>query len=157
MKKWIGIAIMITAIAFMLSNLSSNNGNSNKLIEQIITKGPSFEYGILTDSFSIIKGVVKNGQTLGEILYTNHIDHPEINTIVNKSKEIFDVRSVNAGRKYTVMCATDSTEKAQYCVYEIDATNYVVFDLRNDIDVYKGKKQVTVKLKKALGTLKSSL
>ena len=29
MKKWFGIGIMITAIVFMLFNLSSNNGNTN--------------------------------------------------------------------------------------------------------------------------------
>ena len=48
-------------------------------------------------------------------------------------------------------------KKAQYFIYEIDATNYVVFDLRNEIEVYKGKKPVTVKLKTASGTINSSL
>jgi hypothetical protein len=114
MKKWFGIGIMTTAIVFMLFNLSSNNEDTNKLVEQIAPKEPFFEYGILTDSFSVIKGVVKNGQTLGEILYTNHIDHPEIHKIVQKSKEIFDVRRVNAGKPYTVMCSKDSVKKAQH-------------------------------------------
>jgi murein DD-endopeptidase MepM/ murein hydrolase activator NlpD len=118
---------------------------------------PSYEYNILVDSFNVIKGSVKRGQTMGEILYLNHIDHFEINKIVDKSKGIFDVRRVNTGKKYTVICATDSTKKAQYFIYEIDATNYVVFDLRGEIDVYKGKKPVTVKLKTASGIIKSSL
>ena len=94
---------------------------------------------------------------MGEILYLNHIDHFEINKIVKKSKGIFDVRRVNTGKQYTVICATDSIKKAQYFIYEIDATNYVVFDLRGEIDVYKGKKPVTVKLKTASGIIKSSL
>ena len=51
------------------------------------------------------------------------IDHPEINTIVNKSKGIFDVRGINTGNSYTVICAPDSTEKAQYFVYEIALIN----------------------------------
>jgi len=157
MKKWFGILVMGTALLFMLANINKENMEETtiEVVEKI--KEPSYEYDILVDSFHVIKGVVKSGQTMGEILYANHIDHPEINEIVNKSKGIFDVRRVNAGKSYMVMCATDSTEKAQYFVYEIDATNYVVFDLRNKIDVYKGKKPVTVRLKTSSGTIKSSL
>ena len=156
MKKWFGILVMGTALLFMLSNI--NTKKKEVVVEQVeeIVE-PSYEYDILVDSFQVTKGVVKSGQTMGEILYLNHIDHPEINKIVQKSKGIFDVRRVNAGKNYTVICATDSTKKAQYFIYEIDATNYVVFDLRSEIDVYKGKKPVTVKLKTASGTIKSSL
>ena len=157
MKKWFGILVMGTALLFMLANINTANKEevTIEVEEQVIE--PSYAYNILVDSFQVTKGVVKSGQTMGEILYLNHIGHPEINEIVNKSKGIFDVRRVNAGKNYMVMCATDSTKKAQYFVYEIDATNYVVFDLRNEIDVYKGKKPVTVKLKTASGTIKSSL
>ena len=157
MKKWFGILVMGTALLFMLTNINKDKKAVEKLevIQEIVE--PSYEYNILVDSFNVIKGSVKRGQTMGEILYLNHIDHFEINKIVEKSKGIFDVRRVNTGKKYTVICATDSTKKAQYFIYEIDATNYVVFDLRGEIDVYKGKKPVTVKLKTASGIIKSSL
>ena len=148
---------MGTALLFMLTNINKDKKAVEKLevIQEIVE--PSYEYNILVDSFNVIKGSVKRGQTMGEILYLNHIDHFEINKIVEKSKGIFDVRRVNTGKKYTVICATDSTKKAQYFIYEIDATNYVVFDLRGEIDVYKGKKPVIVKLKTASGIIKSSL
>jgi murein DD-endopeptidase MepM/ murein hydrolase activator NlpD len=157
MKKWFGILVMGTALLFMLTNINKDKKAVEKLevIQEIVK--PSYEYNILVDSFNVIKGSVKRGQTMGEILYLNHIDHFEINKIVEKSKGIFDVRRVNTGKKYTVICASDSTKKAQYFIYEIDATNYVVFDLRGEIDVYKGKKPVTVKLKTASGIIKSSL
>jgi murein DD-endopeptidase MepM/ murein hydrolase activator NlpD len=157
MKKWFGILVMGTALLFMLTNINKDKKEVEKLevIQEIVE--PSYEYNILVDSFNVIKGSVKRGQTMGEILYLNHIDHFEINKIVEKSKGIFDVRRVNTGKKYTVICASDSTKKAQYFIYEIDATNYVVFDLRGEIDVYKGKKPVTGKLKTASGIIKSSL
>jgi len=157
MKKWFGILVMGIALLFMLTNINKDKKAVEKLevIAEIVE--PSYEYNILVDSFNVIKGFVKSGQTMGEILYLNHINHFEINRIVEKSKGIFDVRRVNTGKKYTVICASDSTKKAQYFIYEIDATNYIVFDLRGEIDVYKGKKPVTVKLKTASGTIKSSL
>ena len=157
MKKWFGILVMGTALLFMLTNINKDKKEVEKLefIQEIVE--PSYEYNILVDSFNVIKGSVKRGQTMGEILYLNHIDHFEINKIVEKSKGIFDVRRVNTGKKYTVICASDSTKKAKYFIYEIDAINYVVFDLRGEIDVYKGKKPVTVKLNTASGIIQSSL
>ena len=118
---------------------------------------PKYEYGILVDSFKVIKDIVKPNQTLGEILYFNHIDHPQINKIVNASKNIFDVRRINAGQNYTVICSKDSIDKAKFFIYEIDPVNYVVFDLTKDMSVFLGKKDIEVRLKKAKGDINNSL
>ena len=118
---------------------------------------PKYEYGILVDSFKVIKDIVKPNQTLGEILYFNHIDHPQINKIVNASKNIFDVRRINAGQNYTVICSKDSIDKAKFFIYEIDPVNYVVFDLTKDMSVFLGKKDIEVRLKKTTGDINNSL
>jgi murein DD-endopeptidase MepM/ murein hydrolase activator NlpD len=157
MKKWIGIVLMVIALLFILSNI--NNEKTTKEIDEVVPKviEPEYAYGILVDSFNVTKGVVKQGQTLGEILYANHIDHPQIAEIVNKSKGIFDVRRVNAGKEFTIICADDSTEKACYFIYQEDPTNYIVMDLTNEVDVYRGKKEVTTKVNVAYGEINSSL
>lgn len=155
MKKWKGmIAVLMTCLIVLLilknkENKYTQNNNS--------APPPSFEYGILTDTFHIVKGTVKEGQTLGEILYLHHIDHPEIHQIVQKAKSIFDVRRVNSGKPYTLMCSQDSIKKAQVFIYEQDAINYVIFDLRSGVKVYKGQKKVEVRLKKKSSLIKSSL
>lgn len=157
MKKWIGIVLMVIALLFILSNI--NNEKKTKEIDEAAPEviEPEYVYGILVDTFNVTKGVVKQGQTLGEILYANHIDHPQIAEIVNKSKGIFDVRRVNAGKEFTIICVDDSTEKACYFIYQEDPTNYVVMDLTNEIDVYRGKKEVTTKVNVAYGEINSSL
>jgi murein DD-endopeptidase MepM/ murein hydrolase activator NlpD len=157
MKKWIGIVLMVIALFFILSNINNDNiiKGSDGVVQTVIE--PEYEYGILVDSFNVIKGVVKQGQTLGEILYANHIDHPQIAEIVNKSQGIFDVRRVNAGKEFTIICADDSTGKACYFIYQEDPTNYVVMDLTNEMDVYRGKKEVTTKVNVAYGEINSSL
>lgn len=157
MKKWIGIVLMVIALLFILSNI--NNEKTTKEIDEVVPEviEPEYVYGILVDTFNVTKGVVKQGQTLGEILYANHIDHPQIAEIVNKSKGIFDVRRVNAGKEFTIICVDDSTEKACYFIYQEDPTNYVVMDLTNEIDVYRGKKEVTTKVNVAYGEINSSL
>ena len=157
MNKWIGIVLMGVALLFILSTLDTTT--KEEITETVVGKivEPKYEYGILVDSFIVIKGIVKQGQTLGEILYENHINHPEIAEIARKSKDIFDVRRVNAGKEYTVICIDDSTEKASYFIYQENPTDYVVMDLTDGIDVYRGKKEVTTKLKVSYGEISSSL
>ena len=152
MKKRYGILLILIAGIIIFFNLKSSKDNAE---EEIVLKQPSFEYGILTDTFHVIKDTVKKGQTLGEIFYLHHIDHPQIHQIVQKSKSTFDVRRVNAGKPYMVMCSQDSIKKAEVLVYEQDAINYIVFDLRQGISVYRGKKEVVVRLKKKTSLIKS--
>ena len=157
MKKWIGIVLMGVALLFILSTLDTTT--KEEITDIVATEiiEPQYEYGILVDSFIVIKGTVKQDQTLGEILYANHINHPEIAEIVRKSKDIFDVRRVNPGKEYTVICVDDSTEQACYFIYQENPTNYVVIDLNDGIDVYRGKKEVTTKVNVAYGEINSSL
>jgi len=157
MNKWIGIVLMGVALLFILSTLDTTT--KEEITETVVGKivEPQYQYGILVDSFIVIKGTVKQDQTLSDILYANHINHPEIAEIVSKSKDIFDVRRINTGKEYTVICVDDSTEKACYFIYQENPTDFVVMDLTDGIDVYRGKKEVTTKLKVSYGEISSSL
>jgi len=148
---------MGVALLFILSTLDTTTKEEITDIVATEIVEPQYEYGILVDSFIVIKGTVNQGQTLGEILYENHINHPEIAEIVSKSKDIFDIRRVNTGKEYTVICVDDSTEKACYFIYQENPTDFVVMDLTDGIDVYRGKKEVTTKLEVSYGKISSSL
>ena len=154
MKKS-GLVLILVSLFFVFLNLNKKKKIlKDKEQEQTI---PSYEYGIYVDTFNVVKGVVKPGQTLGEILYANHIDHPEIAEIVKKAKNIFDVRRVKSGSEYTVICKKDSIDRAVYFIYQESLINYVVFDLIGEIDVYRGAKEVVTKLKKSQGKINHSL
>jgi murein DD-endopeptidase MepM/ murein hydrolase activator NlpD len=155
MKKWTGLILILLALLFILLNL---NGKKN-LPEEVKLKfsPPKFEYGILVDSLIVKKGLVKAGQTFGEILYANHIDHPQIAEIVEKSKKIFDFRRVNFGNEYTVISTMDSIQQVSYFIYQQNTTNYIVIDMTDGVDVYSGEKEITTKLIVSSGTITSSL
>jgi len=154
MKKWTGLFLILLALAFILSNINTKKNQKNEFIASI---EPKYEYGILVDSFNVTKGVVQRGQTFGEILYSNHIDHPQISEIVKKSKEIFDFRRVNAGKEYTVICSKDTIDKARYFIYQENPISYVVIDLTKGVDVYRGEKEIETKVVVTSGKITSSL
>ena len=149
---FLALLLLLTILNF--SNCNQANGDSHNLE---VTFEPTVEYGIVTDSFEVIKGIIKPGQVLGEILYLNHINHPKIDKIVKASKGIFDVKRAKAGQSYTVFCTKDSNAVAKCFIYEESPTNYVVFDLRDEIKVYRGEKEVEVRMRTASGEIKSSL
>ena len=149
---FLGLLLLLTFLNF--SNCNKANGDISNII---VSYEPNFEYGILTDSFKVTKGVIKPGQVLGEILYLNHIDHVEIDKIVKVSKGIFDVKRIKAGQPYTVFCTKDSNAIAQCFIYEESAIHFVVFDLRDGIKVYRGEKEVELRMRTTSGEIKSSL
>ena len=149
---FLGLLLLLTALNFTKCNKA--NGDSTNISTSF---GPTIEYGIVTDSFQVTRGIIKPGQVLGEILYRNHIDHTQIDKIVKASKGIFDVKRAKAGQPFTVFCTKDSNAIAKCFIYEESATNYIVFDLRDGIQVYRGEKEVEIRMQTASGEITSSL
>jgi murein DD-endopeptidase MepM/ murein hydrolase activator NlpD len=154
MKNILRISLVLILLLLIIFNLRTNNTLDDPIID---VSEPIFEYGICLDSFIVHKGIIKSGQTLGEIFYLHHIDHPIINKIVLKSKNIFDFRKAAPDNRYTVLCSNDSNEVAQYLIYEESVSSYIVFDITNNIDVYRGEKEISIIRRVAYGTISSSL
>ena len=157
MKKILVGLATLCLVTIVLINIKKEpveqTENNLKKIEK-----PVLIYGIPADSFLITNGQIKKNQTLGMVLYSNHVTHSEIHEAVLRSKEVnFDVRDINAGNKYTILSKNDSVAKAQYFIYEEDPINYIVFDLREKINVYRKNKEVIKTLNVASGEISSSL
>ena len=80
------------------------------------------------------------------------IDH-----IAKASGNVFDVRKFKAGNTFARIVALESLDKTLYFIYEINPIDFVVFDLRDTLKVYRDKKEVNYQVKTATGTIKSSL
>ena len=152
-SKWgnvVGFLLLAISISFTFP--SCNSQDKKNLQDPCVVL-----YDICTEDYKVHRGELESGQTLGAVLYLNHIDHGRIDQIVRASKGIFDFRKAKAGKKFTVLCSNDSIEKAQYFIYEMSSIDYVVFDIRDTIDVFLGQKEVEVKIREASGQIESSL
>lgn len=118
---------------------------------------PELMFGFPVDSFVIHEKEIKKNQFLADILLGYDLSYQEIDHLVKEAKDTFDVRNMRSGKKYAVFCSQDSIEKAKVFVYQPNAVDYVVFDLRDSVNVYKGHKEVTTRKREASGVIKSSL
>ena len=122
-----------------------------------IMKEPQLLYGFNVDSFKIVGDKVKKNQFFSDLITSHGISYSTMNKMATEGKEMFDVRRLRAGRHYTVFEKKDSTEKAQIFVYEIDRVNFIVYDLRDSLKIYRDKKPIKIVTKEASGIINSSL
>ncbi|WP_298487966.1 peptidoglycan DD-metalloendopeptidase family protein [uncultured Maribacter sp.] len=156
MRKYWG-----TIIALVLLSSCKNNETEKTKVEvqkpkqeeKVITK----QYGFNLDNFKVHKDTVKNGDSFGELMLKNHVEYPKIAKISEDYKDTFDVRKIRVGKPYVILKAKDTTETAQVFIYENDAINYTVVDLRDSIIAYKDKKEVKYIEREASGVIETSL
>ena len=125
--------------------------------EPIVPPEPETLYGFLVDSFSIEQGIIKKNEFFSDLLYPRHIDYGLIQKMVNLAKPTWDIRSMRAGKPYTVFMSKDSIPKAQILVYERNQVDYVVFDMRDSGKVSFHQKPSEIVTKEASGIIRSSL
>ncbi len=160
-KKFIFISLIIAVLLGIIiinqTNIFFKPKEIAKEAKDTLPK-ETFEYGMRTDTFTVHKSKIETNEIISNLLLKYKIPQEQIYQLVNQSKPIFDIeRNLIAGKKYTVFCSKDSLGKAQCFIYEPNAIEYVVFDLRDSIYVYKKKKEIKTEIKTASGVITSSL
>lgn len=131
-----------------------NDQNEMAIVqEQAIVK----RYGFNFDDFTVQQDTVRNGDSFGELMLSNKVDYPKIAKISQDFKDTFDVRKIRVGKPYVILKSKDTTETAQVFIYENDAINYTVVDLRDSVVAYKDKKEVKYVEREASGIIETSL
>ena len=126
--------------------------------DSLITEECNEEFGIDLHGFHVEKGKIRQNQFLADILLPYGIDYGRITSLAEKSKRSFDIRKLNAGKDYTLICAPNSTSLvAKFFIYEISAVDFVVYDLRDTLDIYFGSRPIELEEREASGTINSSL
>lgn len=118
---------------------------------------PIIEFGFNYDDFIVTKDTIKKGESFGEILDRGHIEAPTIYKIAATIKDTLNIRRLRAGKPYTVLAKKDSTERAQYFIYQHNKIEYTVVSLGDSIYANRKRKPVTYVTKTASGIITSSL
>lgn len=148
---------LLLAFSLLLVQLITFEADYSKAeeVENAVDAGE--EYGFDIDSFYMVKGKVQRNENLSTILQKHKISLGMIDKMSKTSRELFDTRKIAAGNEYTVFCTKDSNQIAQCFVYEINASDYIVFDFRDTLNIYRGEKPVETKMMTVSGKIYSSL
>ena len=120
--------------------------------EKIIT-----QFGYTLNDFHVLKDTVVSGDSFGSILEKNNLYYPQIYNIVQKAKQVFDVRKINIGKPYTVLFSKDSLKTPKLFIYQPNLIDYVLVSLTDSLWAEKKSKAVKFLEFEAQGVIKSSL
>lgn len=113
------------------------------------------KYGLPIDQYQVEKKKIKRNQFLSDILSDHDVAYVKVDAMARKSKEVFDVRRMKAGNPYVLL--KNPSNQVDYFIYEINKADYVVYDLRNEVEVTMGRKPTLVMEQEASGVIYSSL
>ena len=152
MKKFTPFLILLL---FLVSCGCRNEGTSGKKTKK--QAEPQYLYGICIDSLDVVEGQVQKNEFLANILQKEGVSFNTVNYIDRNHRDVFDVRKIKVGNKYTFLLTRDSIPTAKYWIYEIDQINYAVFQLTDSLSAWKGAKEVITRVKHVGVEIKSSL
>ncbi len=144
--------LLVFSVDYYMSALRKSPLTDNAYVPE-----PRIEYGIVVDSFYVVKDVVKPNENLSTILLNYNTSMITIEQLVTKAAGIFDVRKIKTGNNYTILCTNDSTKRAEFFIYESNPTEYVVFEIGDSLHVHLGRKEIEVRIKTASNKISSSL
>ncbi|MBT8271614.1 MAG: peptidoglycan DD-metalloendopeptidase family protein [Flavobacteriaceae bacterium] len=115
------------------------------------------EFGYNLNNFTVVRDTIKPGDTFGLILERNNIDYPKIYEIAEKAKDTFDIRKLQIGKPYTLLCSKDESREPQSFIYQPNREDYVVIEFCDSILAYREKKPITLRRKVASGIISDNL
>ena len=113
-------------------------------------------YNIKLDSLEIRYGKVGKNQSLSGLL-SPCISAVLIDKIAKGTGDVFEVKKMHSGNTCAWITSKDSARRTLYFIYEINSIEFVVYDFRDSLKVYRDKKKVNVAVKTASGSISGSL
>ncbi len=158
-KRFSDIIISLFIASLLIFGYHSDQNNSNEKLNAAVNSGTqaSYQFGFNLDSVVIEKNIVKKNEFFGNILSENGLTANLILLIEHEAKDIFNIRNIQAGSKYHVIKKHECDDKPLAIVYEPDRYKYVLYDLRDSVNVKLIEKNVEVCEEIAYGRIESSL
>lgn len=115
------------------------------------------EFGFNLNKYVVKRDTIKDGDSFGAILARHNIGYSKIHNIAESAKDSFDIRKLQAGKPYTLLCSNDSLQTPECFIYQPNNIDYVVIHFADSIITYKESKQVSIRTREASGTIQGSL
>lgn len=116
-----------------------------------------YEFGFKLDDYVVKRDTIRKGDSFGEILQRNKIDYSKIYQIAEQTKDSFDIRRLQVGKPYTLLCSIDSLQQPKCFIYQPTKTDYVVINFQDSIHAYSSEKPIKFVEKEVSGVIESNI
>ncbi|WP_282123250.1 peptidoglycan DD-metalloendopeptidase family protein [Algibacter mikhailovii] len=151
--------IVLIVLAVLFAACKKDLKEEVIVVEEVEVELPpeNIEFGFNLNDYVVKRDTIKRGDSFGVILERNKVGYPKIFHITEKAKDTFDIRRLQVGKPYTLLCSKDSLELPQSFIYQPNLEEFVVINFKDSIHAYKSKKPITYVEKIATGVINSSI
>jgi len=148
----------IVLMSFMVFNACATDKEQDKKPVKNLAANyeEDIEFGYNLNNYKVVRDTIRSGDSFGEILERNRLGYPKIFQIAEKAKDTFDIRKLQVGKPYMLLCSKDSLQQPQSFIYQPNKVEYVVIEFCDSILAYKERKPITIVEKEASGVIESS-
>ena len=138
------LLLSIVLLSFLFLGWIKCSDSSSKIPTEQTPEIQLNTFGFYSDSLDHQTYSVEKNETLSDILLNLGVHGNGILDIVDEAKKVLDVRKIVTGNLYHAYTNGDSLTTLVYFVYEKSPRNFVVFDLRDSINVFESEKEIFV-------------
>jgi len=153
------IFIFLLQVAYYIFDHYETIRIERELAKQGEVKAPEpvMLFNLPVDSFTVVPGQVRSGQNLSDILVSKGVPMARVDEISRKSVLTFDVRKMKVNNNFYFFINKKDASQIEYFIYEISQVDYVVYNLRDSLQIQRYKKPIITQVKTASGVISSSL
>ncbi len=118
---------------------------------------PIILYGMTVNDLHVVEDEVKRNQRFTDLFAGYYVSPRVLSQLSLLPRNQFDFRKIAANGKYTLIAGHDSLKTVQAIVYELNPIDYVIFHLKDSLQVEPGHREVKVLQKQVAGVIGSSL
>lgn len=118
---------------------------------------PTDAFGLpQTDAYTVHERRVRRNEAFSDLLTAHDVPYQQIVELADGARSVFDVRRIRAGN-WCRIYVNETTDRAEFLVYQPDPERYVVFDIDEPAKTRTGTRPVQVQWTTASGTITNSL
>jgi len=146
-KRVVDIVLSLAIATFIIYNYNPNSNllsfGKDRQNLQALRSSKGDVYGFSLDSFHVEKNnIIKKNEFFGGILSAYGMTANLILLLEHEAKDIFNIRNIQAGKKYHIIKKNECDDKPVAIIYEPDNYKYVVYDFRDSINVKLVEKEI---------------
>lgn len=151
---------IIFSILFLLVSCTKKETvqeQDSLVLDTLETVDSGEAYGFQLKNFKVERDTIKRGDNISLLLARHNFDAIDIQDIVSKVKDSFDVRKIVAGKTLTLLKSKEEPHLLELMIYQPDKFLFSVIDFRDSIHAYNVKYPVSYKTKIVAGEIDGSL
>ena len=150
--------LILLVLGLSLYNCKSDKAERNEIEEvAVIEPQDIYEFGFNLNDFIVKRDTIRKGDSFGIIMERNKIGYPKIYQIAEKARDSFDIRRLQIGKPYTILCSKDTLQEPKCFIYQPNREEYVVINFQDSIHAYSSRKPIKYVEKEISGTIYSNI